>query len=406
MKPVRISKIGINLFLINVFIYLTISLYTPYLTTYYAKAGLNAVEIGVLVTIGPLAAIFIQPLWAFLSDRSGRRKDILSLVVLGCGLSIFSYYIGKSFVTFFIAAFLLSIFSTSVVPLSDAIVLRKARKYQFDFSKIRMGGTIGYAIMVIFSGMIVKRHPSWQFAMGFVGYMLLLLVVRILPKDEKEESLSAPEIRITKPTWRERFNILNIFDTKQIFFLLAFACISQIGLSFHYSFLSVYMVQLGYSEGTIGIINSVAAFSELPVLFLINHFLKRNSTLKVTILSCFLVGLRIITVTGENIVFLVLSQMIHGITFMAIYYSCAVFISNHVRQEKQSQGQSILAIIQTGIGSIIGNIAGGYLVDAVGLKAAYRFFAAVVVLACFIITMILFIFQKKEKLKKSTPEIL
>ncbi len=397
MKLSKLNKTGLHLFLINVFIYLTISLYTPYLTSYYMRSGMNAIEIGVLVTIGPLAAIFIQPFWAFLSDKTGKRKEILSVVILGCALSILSYYIGTSFFTFFLATILLSLFSTSIIPLSDALVLRKARRYQFDFSKIRLGGTIGYTIMVIFSGMIVKRNPSWQFAMGFVGYLILFLVVVLLPKEDPEVKTAEVNVYIEKPSFKERFNLLNIFDSKQIFFLLAFACISQIGLSFQYSFLSVYMIKLGYTEGTIGVINCFAAFSEIPVLFLINHLLKKCSSMKITLISCFLVGLRILTVTGESLPFLIVSQLLHGMTFMSIYYSISIFISNHVKPAKQSQGQSILAIIQTGVGSIIGNIVGGYLVDGLGLRSAYRFFALFVFVATAMVASFLFLSKKKSR---------
>jgi hypothetical protein len=71
----------------------------------------------------------------------------------------------------------------------------------------------------------------------------------------------------------------------------------------------------------------------MPVLFLINRVLTKKSTMTITILGCLLVGLRIITVTGENIVFIALSQALHGLTFMTIYYSCAVFISKNVKPD-------------------------------------------------------------------------
>ncbi|MHB8130150.1 MAG: MFS transporter, partial [Mobilitalea sp.] len=93
MKKVTGNKIGINLFMINAFVYISFSLYMPFLSSYYSKAGINAVQIGILLTIGPVIAIIIQPLWAILSDKTGRRKDILSLMVLGSGISIFSYYL-------------------------------------------------------------------------------------------------------------------------------------------------------------------------------------------------------------------------------------------------------------------------------------------------------------------------
>ena len=398
MKKSSVSSISINLLLINAFIYISASLYTPFLSSYFAKSGINAVNIGILSTIGPVTAILIQPLWAVLSDRTGRRKDVLSLVVLGSALSMFGYYIGHSFLTFFIATLLLTIFSTSIVPLSDAIIIRSAAKHQLDFSKIRMGGTTGYAIVVIFAGAIVKQQPSLQFVLGAIGYTILFIIVRKLPKEESDVVKIMDKKPVLKSKSKEHLGIFSIFESKQIIFILAFALISQIGLSFNFSFLGVYMTDLGLSEGMIGIINSIAAFSELPILFLINRVMRKVSAMKIIIFSCLLVSLRIFTITGGNVYIIILSQALHGITFMSIYYSCAVFISQNVKPENQSQGQSALSITQMGIGSIVGNILGGYLVDTFGLNSSYRIMTAIILTCTVAFAIIQFTYQKKLKL--------
>lgn len=394
MKNKSVTLIGVNLFMINAFIYITLSQFSPYLTPYYSKVGINAVLIGILSTIGPMVAIFVQPIWAVISDRTGRRKDILSLVVLGSGISMFCYYIGRTFLTFFIASFLLSIFMTAIVPLSDAISIRNAHKYQFDFAKIRMGGTIGFAVMVIISGIIVKQNPPIMFFLGFIGYMILLFFVRKLPEEENHEAVVK---RVNDPVKsKKKITFLEIFELKQIIFILAFALISQIGISFHFSFLGVYMANMGLNESTIGFINCVAALSELPVLLLINRLMRKFSSTKIILISCFLVSLRIITVTGGSIIFFALAQALHGITFMTIYYSCAVYISKNVKPENQSKGQSTLAIMQMGIGSIVGNIVGGYLVDSFGLNSAFRFMAIFIIIATGIIAIIQFFYLKRK----------
>jgi MFS family permease len=318
--------------------------------------------------------------------------------VLGSALSIFSYYIGQTFVSFLIASILVAIFSTSIVPLSDAIILRSAHKNQLDFSKIRMGGTIGYAIFVIFSGMIIKQNSDLAYVMGFFGFIFLSVLVRRLPKDELAEATSVLEKHPITGDRNSKRSLLHIFESKQIYFLLAFALISQVGLSFNFSFLGVYMLDMGLTEGTMGFTSSIAALSELPVLFLMNRVLKKISPTKITIIACLMLGLRMITLTGESLFFVILSQALHGISFMTIYFSCAVFISQNVKPENQSKGQSILALIQTGIGSIIGNILGGYLVDSYGLRSAYITMTILVVTIAGLIALLQSIYQRKQKL--------
>ena len=401
MRKYSYHKTGLNLFLISAFTYISFSLYGPFLSSYYSKAGISAVEIGILLTLGPVSSILVQPIWAILSDRTGKRKAVLAFVVLGSAISVLSYYLGKTFFTFFIASTLLAVFSNAIVPLSDAILLRSAQKNKLDFSKIRMGGTIGYAIFVIFAGIIIKHNSELAFLMGFAGFMILFLMVILLPRSESDDTAHnklSPDITLVP---KNKKSLLHIFESKEIYFLLAFAFISQVGLSFNFSFLGVYMLDMGLTEGTIGLTNSIAAFTELPILFLMNRILKRVNVSRVTVIACLLLALRIITITGENLYFVIISQALHGITFMSIYFSCAVFISQNVKQENQSKGQSILALVQTGIGSIVGNILGGYLVDGYGLKTAYVMMSIFIIIGAGFIALIQFINHKRQKLSKN-----
>ncbi len=393
MKLSSRSKLGLKLLSINATIYIAFSLYTPFLSAYYSKSGLNAVEIGILLTIGPIVAIFIQPLWAILSDRTGRRKLILCATILGSSISIFTYYLGRSFVHLFIAATLLAIFSTSIVPLTDAITLRLAHKNHLDFSIIRMGGTVGFAIVVIIAGAIVKKNPSIQFLMGFFGYMVLLFFVSRLPKDENKSK--SEQLPPTSPTPKsKKTGFFHVFETNQVYFMLAFAFITQVGLSFHGSFMGVYALKLNLSEDMIAIINCCAALSEIPVLFFINRLMRKFSTMKMISATSILLGIRMFIVTSGGVGSILIAQFLHGITFMIVYYSIAVFISQEVKPQNLSKGQSVLTIIQTGIGSIIGNIVGGYLVDRFGLVHAYRYMGALILLVALIIIIAHALYEK------------
>ncbi len=389
------KRTGIHLFLINAFVFIPAAQYTPFLSAYFAKAGISALEIGILLTIGPIVSIIIQPIWAYISDRTGKRKLVLCFVVLGTALSILSYYIGRSFLSFFIAAMLLAFFVTSIIPLNDANTLHIAHKNGLDFSKIRMGGTIGYAITVIFAGEIVKSIPSIGFLMGSIGYAILFLLIVRLPKEENTDPPPS-EPKHTSVGHKEKKSLLHIFESKEIYFILAFAFINQVGLSFNYSFLGVYMLNMGMTESTMGLINCISALSELPVLFLINHIIKRISPMKISLIACFLLGLRILAVTGGSLPFVIMSAVLHGITFMTVYFSCAIFISKNVKPENQSKGQSILTIIQAGLASITGNIAGGFLVDQLGLKASYIIMASSVIIIAGLIALLQYSYEKKH----------
>lgn len=409
MKKQSSRAIGYNLLLINAFVYIASSAYGPYLSPYFTSRGINPIQLGVLFTIGPIASIFIQPFWAMISDRTGKRKHVLALVVLGTGLAMFSYYLGNTFLTYFIATLIVSIFLTAIIPLSDAIIINEASKTDFDFAKIRMGGTLGFSISVVLFGNLLKQKPDSLFFLSFLGYMVLLFFVLKLKTEDngKLTTVKSKDLqnRINREGRRLREHSFHIFHSKMIFFVLAFAFISQLGLSFYWSFLGVYMVDMGYSQNTIGLINSVSALSEVPTLLFINRIIKKFGPMKILFASCIILSLRILLITQGSLTFILLAQLLQGISYMTIYFSCAVYINENVMPGKQSQGQSALTMIQTGLGSIIGNIAGGYLVDLMGIKSAYTFMSASILSTAIIIVAILAAYKRSTTQNLKSEEL-
>ena len=67
-----------HLLLINSFVYIAVAMYSPFLSMYYAQEGLTSSQVGILLTIAPIATVLIQPLWAKRSDATGRdRKSVV-----------------------------------------------------------------------------------------------------------------------------------------------------------------------------------------------------------------------------------------------------------------------------------------------------------------------------------------
>ena len=71
------------LFSINAIIYIASGFYTPFLSAYYAQKGIDAEKIGILLMIGPCVVLLIQRFWAKISDRTGKRKEVLLVAIVG-----------------------------------------------------------------------------------------------------------------------------------------------------------------------------------------------------------------------------------------------------------------------------------------------------------------------------------
>ena len=74
---------------------------------------------------------------------------------------------------------------------------------------------------------------------------------------------------------------------------------------------------------------------------------------------------------AHDMTLVIAAQLLNGVTYMFVYYSCVTFINKNVDETLKATGQSMLTIVQTGIGSVMGNIFGGYIANQIGIRSTF-----------------------------------
>jgi MFS family permease len=319
----------------------------------------------------------------------------LAIVALGSALSCCYFYLGNSYYFYVSAMALYFSFASALTPLSDAIIIKESKKIGIDFARIRIGGTVGAATVTLIAGFYLKSNPSAMFSLATIAYLILMLFILSMPKEENEFST---RININKIGIDKEENG-KIFDSKEAYLVLFLACISTFGLTFFNSFLGVYVIELGYNQSLIGILNFISAMSEVPILLWIVPLINSYNPIAIMILSSLLIGVRVFLAAEGTMITLLLAQLMQGLTFMVMYFSCVTYVSNHVNNNKESQGQSILVMFQSGIGAILGNILGGKLVDLVGIKQTFRCAAIFIIIVIIITGLIYRTYNRRKSLK-------
>lgn len=353
---------------INTMIYVAASAYMPFLTAYYKLHGIDTFRIGILTTIGCFSSILVQPIWAKFSDASGKAKSWAIRITILSGCSLILYLCGTSFATFLIATIATTLFLTSISSQIDAIVIRNCYKNDYSFANVRLGGTIGYAIFVVIAGRINSREPKFSFALGLILYMVLAALLCRLPDSEN----SRPVVNNnTYYSWRLP-KIKELFPDKEVYFVLIYAFIYQIGASFLGTFQGVYVLEAGRGQREIGVLQCISACSEIPILLLAKNFEKKFGIMTIISASSLLMGIRILVFSLGSFPYFILAQMMQGCTYMLMYYFSAIYVSQKANVGREAEAQSLLYLIQTGLASMIGNIGGGVLVNRIGIQTGFQ----------------------------------
>ena len=87
----------LDLYVVNGMYWVTAAAFLPFIGAYYTSIGMSEGQVGVLAAVFPLPALAIQPIWAYLSDRTGKRKRMLLILCVGSGVSVLLFLWADTF---------------------------------------------------------------------------------------------------------------------------------------------------------------------------------------------------------------------------------------------------------------------------------------------------------------------
>ncbi|WP_010097496.1 MFS transporter [Ornithinibacillus scapharcae] len=338
-----------------------------FLPLYLAYKGLNGTEIGWVLAIGPLASIFAQPFWGYLSDKYKTVKRILLICITG--LLIFStvFFQMNSLISIMFMGAVFYFFTTPIGGLGDSLAQRRADELGVSFGTIRTWGSIGFALSSLIIGEILSRYGVqymiWPYL--FFGFIALLVVTRL--KDVKVE---------TDPVKLKDVGIL-IKNKGFLFFLLAIIFLS-VGHRTNDSYIGLYISELGGSEALVGLGWFVGVASEALVFALAGLWFRKLKTLVFVLIAGVLYSIRWFVYGAlDDPMYVIGLQFLHGITFGVFYLAALDYVTRLIPKHLQSTGHLVYYAVFFGISGIIGSLSGGAIMDHFGGGTLYTILGCV-----------------------------
>ena len=158
--------------------------FVPFMGLYYASIGLSGTQIGQLGSLRSIVSFVSSITLAFLSDVLRRRKFILILCILGMIATLLVFPHMLSFATLLPIVALYSVFLSPGQAILDEATLRALNNPR-DYSKVRVGGSYGWGIIVFAAGIIMDLPAvplSIIFTLHIFFLVLLLALVLYLPE--------------------------------------------------------------------------------------------------------------------------------------------------------------------------------------------------------------------------------
>ncbi len=327
-----------------------------FMPAYYEGVQFSASQIGLLMAINPIVAIIMQPFVGVHVDRARSKNMFYVYLMGGTVLSAILLPISTAFYFVLIMMIVLSLFQCTLIPISESISLETLEHLNYSYAPVRMFGTILYSFSALLFGVSIKYDQRSIFYLAALMAVLNMLAIWKMPHVKGHQSKG------------NKVSVKEVFKDRMLLLYVLLAVVAMMLMSFFYTFMPVYYLQLGGNRDRMGWLFFIAAMSEVPFLVFADRIIDKLGN-KITLsISTFVIGLRVfllLFVNDPNWLYPI--SVLNGLAFIVFNYTLAVYINRTVRKELKTTGQAVLAV-SMGVGKAMGAFAGGILIDGIGLN--------------------------------------
>ena len=348
-------------------------------SVYLLGKGFTDRQIGFVLALGGVIAVFLQSKVAEIADRSN-KITLRHIIIIISFLSIFVAVINLVFGTgvgrirlFYIT---LVVLLQIMMPLINAVGMECVNNgIELNFGLARGIGSVTFSLLSLVVGSFLEgRNPNLIMFLGIFLYAVLILIAfsfkfditksnKSSKNDEISENIDI-DIKKEKKNYRFYFMLVGV--------VLIFS--SHILLN---NFLFQITKNIGGSSEQMGIAMAICAFVELPTMMSFGFLIRKiraNMMIKISALFFALKTLATYFCGGIFSLYAVQLMQIFG---FALFTPASVYYVNSVSPENQkAKGQALLGVAIT-LGGVLGNYFGGLFIETFGVTRSLLIFSII-----------------------------
>lgn len=336
--------------------YASIGITLPFLPQYLRSLGLNGTEVGLLLAVAPALSLIAPPLWGQLTDRSSHPGRILLIVTAATSAAFLLMLRLHSFGAVLTVLVLQACFSSAISTLIDSLTLRHIARAGGTYARIRLFGSIGFAVASLTFGRLIDVIDSrvlWAaFALtaGAATWAALGLTRVTL------HALAGP-----KPSFASALGLAKTAEVRT--FLIAVA-LHWIACGPYHSALSIHVTALKLPPQVVGDAATIGVLSEIAIMTTWSRWGHRIAPRHLLFISFAASAIRWagVALTSNGTV-LTLLGLFHGLTFGIFFLSSVAFMAERAPDSLRATGQALFVASAFGVGGVV-----GYLGTGIGLE--------------------------------------
>lgn len=356
----------------------SIGFFTTYAPLWFKSLGYSALAIGVISSLQAWTRVFVPYAWGWLADHTGRRVWLLRAAALS-SLAVGSLLLpAHSWGWLPLCVFLLFICNGGVVPLSESALARFLQTGggmdTNRYGRIRVWGSIGFIFSVTAAGFLLE----WVGIEAFAWVMCALLLGLCVATARLPSRVDAAAEQGTQDG-----SVWQVLRQPRVRWFFATIFFTVLGHTSLYTFLSLYLDDLGYGKSVVGLVWAVSVLAEIAFFWVGSKWAGQVRPVRWLWWAAVLCVLRFGSIAGfgQVMAVLVAAQLLHAVTFAAQHAACTALLGEFFPGRLRGRGQALYAVLGYGVSGVIGGLGGGLLTQHLGFEAVFWAATASAVLA-------------------------
>ena len=346
--------------------------------------GYSNAEIGIILAVGNILAVFLQPLIADLADRSKKLSLIgvtqLSAVLLMV-LTGLLFVMKQKSAALWVVYMLIMAWMTTLQPLFNSLAFKlEETGVHINFGACRSVGSLAYAVLCAFLGTLVEAKGVGVLPLSGEIVLLMLLASLWVTKTQFDRMVGEKtgkqavsvlgecgHVPAADAEEAEEINLALFVKRNKLFVVLNLAVI---GVFFSNSILNNFMLQVvegvGGTSEDMGRIFSVMAFLEIPALFFFDKIKERFSCQLILKFAaiCFTLKVLLIYLAG-SVTMIYVAHLLQTFSFGLFLPAMVSFIGEVMAKGEAVKGQALYTVMTT-VASMLASVLAGIMLDVSG----------------------------------------
>lgn len=343
--------------------------------------GLTGAQVGTIYSFNSFFALFFMILYGYIQDKLGTKKNLVwfqSVVLVFIAPFVIYVYEPLLLNQFYLGAILGAIYLgagfVAGAGFLESYTEKLSRKYDFEFGKSRMWGSLGYAVAAIGAGSLLSINPHinfWIASCTGILFFILNIFFKVEVSETEKKSVSNISMK----------DIRFLFTNKTFWFLIIYlfgtVCIYTVydQQQFPVYFVSLFADQT-YGNTIYGVLNSIQVFVEALFLFLAKIGIKQSLVLAGTIMAFRIIGSAVLT-SGVGISFV---KMLHAVELPILLIAVFKYIAANFDVRLSATVYLIGFKVSSEIGVILFSSLVGYVYDLTNYRTTFFILGSIIIL--------------------------